>query len=105
MEMKYKKFVDDGNGDCIYCRERRYDCCCDEKTAISLGYHYDYIPITKILERPPMPKGLTLIEECLFSIKNSTSQKGSTGVWRKGKQWFKSGYDLVDYYNHIDTKS
>ncbi|HBI34224.1 MAG TPA: hypothetical protein DEA43_04775 [Candidatus Moranbacteria bacterium] len=47
MELKYKKFVDNGKGDCIYCNERRHDCCCDENTAKALGYHYEWITITK----------------------------------------------------------
>ncbi|MDD5396678.1 MAG: hypothetical protein PHW24_01315 [Candidatus Moranbacteria bacterium] len=102
-ETIYKKFIDNGNGDCIYCNERSHDCRCDEKTAESLGYHYDHIPIIKALEVPPMPDGLDAIGKLMFSISHPTSMKTSLGVWRKGDKWFRTGYDLVDYHNHVNT--
>ncbi|NTW27459.1 MAG: hypothetical protein HGA36_03975 [Candidatus Moranbacteria bacterium] len=102
--MKYRKFVDNGKGDCIYCRERRHDCRCDEFTAKSLGYNYDCIIITKLLEQPPMPAGSTPLEALAFRLKHPTSQKAGIGIWRKGKTWFRSSIDLVDYHNSLDTE-
>ncbi len=103
MEMKYKKFVDNGNGDCVYCGERRHDCCCDEKTAKALGYSYDGIEITIPLERPPKPAGLSPIAELAFFATHPTSKKMRIGIWRKGKHWFRSRIDLVDYHNSLSS--
>lgn len=102
---KYKKFIDDGKGNCVYCHERRYDCCCDEKTARSLGFSYVFIPVTRAVERPPMPEGLTTIEKLTFLVANPTSKKELIGVWKKGNALFKNGYDLVDYYNRLEAEA
>jgi hypothetical protein len=99
MEIKYKKFVDNGNGDCVYCRERRHDCCCSEETAKALGYHYDEIVSTVPLERPSKPTGLSPIAELAFFATHPTSKKMRIGIWRKGKHWFRNSNDLVDYHN------
>lgn len=103
MKLKYKKFVDNGNGDCIYCNERRHDCCCDEKTAKALGYHYDWMTITKKMEVPAMPEGLDNFEKLKFALDNPPFREERIGFWRKGKKRFKNGYDLVDYHNNIET--
>ena len=103
MEAKYKKFVDNGHGDCIYCNERRHDCRCDEQSAKTLGYHYDCIVTTKHIERPPMPEGLSPFDRLIFLSSHPTSQETSIGIWRKGKTWFKNGYDLVDYHNLMES--
>lgn len=101
----HKKFIDNGHGDCIYCCERRHDCCCGENTAKSLGYHYDYTTTTATVERPPMPKGLTEFAKLAFLLANPTSRETTVGIWRNGKQWFRNCNDLVDYHNNMETKT
>jgi len=93
-EMKYKKFINNGNGDCVYCHERRHDCRCDEETAKS---------VTKPKEIPPMPEGLTDIERLTFFVNHPTTERIIVCGWRKDNKWFKSGYDLVDYHNKLGT--
>lgn len=50
-----------------------------------------------------MPEGLNAFEKLIFNSANPPSIKDSIGVWRNGKKWFRNGYDLVDYHNHIGT--
>ncbi len=98
--LRHKKFIDDGNGDCVYCHEISYDCHCGEETATSLGYHYDRIVITKSTTRPPVPEELSVVEIIEFLFTNPTSQKEEIGIWRKENKWFKNSSDLVDYHNN-----
>jgi hypothetical protein len=102
--MKYKKFINDGHGYCIYCSERERDCCCSEKSAEQLGYTYTHIDVVINLPVKEPPQDLEGIPLLIWKVNNPSTKKKSIGVWRKGKTWFKTSEDLVDYHNYIEAE-
>lgn len=105
--MKYQKFIPDEDGDCIYCVQRSYDCRCSEDTAKMLGYHYTNILAPLPLEEfPPISEKINDIERLNEYLRRSIINNGKLNnviyVWRKGRKWFKTAEDLVDYFNYLN---
>jgi len=103
--MKYRKFVDNGDWDCIFCHERERDCCCGEISARKLGYKYEYIPAPKPeIKFPAIDlNGLDAMDILKESLRrsrlNQMAKDNKIGVWKKGNKWFRTDNDLVDYHN------
>jgi hypothetical protein len=100
-----KKFINNGHDDCIYCGERERDCWCADKSAEDMGFHYERIPTPMPpIDFGPLDPCMDRFDRLAEAVRragiNMERRNRRLGVWKKGNQWFKSHYDLVDYFNY-----